>query len=245
MSKAFFVDTSKCTACRGCQVACKEWKGLPATLTKQRGSHQNPEDLGPYNNRVVRFNEEKINGRVVWNFFPDQCRHCIEPPCKDAADSYVSGAVVIDEPTGAVVYTDLTRRLPEAAFEQMLEDCPYHIPRRHEGTGLITKCNMCVDRVSQGLVPICVKTCPTGALNFGDRDNMLALAQKRLGQLKKDFPDAQLVDEGDVNVIYLISYKPDAYHNFVVAQGPTGISRKTAIAKLTAPIKKPFRAIIG
>jgi len=245
MSKAFFVDTSKCTACRGCQVACKEWKGFPATLTKQRGSHQNPPDLGPFNNRVVRFKEEKINGKVVWNFFADQCRHCIEPPCKDAADSYVSGAVIIDEPTGAVIYTDLTRRLPKAAFEQMYEDCPYHIPSRHEGTGLISKCNMCLDRVSEGLVPICVKTCPTGGLNFGDREQMLAMAKKRLAVIKKDFPDAQLVDEDYVNVIYLIKYKPESYHDFVVAQGPSGITRKTALAKLISPVTKSVRSIIG
>ena len=49
MPKAFFVDTSRCTACRGCQVACKEWKELPPNNTKQWGSHQNPPDLNAYN----------------------------------------------------------------------------------------------------------------------------------------------------------------------------------------------------
>ena len=76
MPKAFLIDTTRCTACRGCQVACKEWHDLPANSTKQRGSHQNPPDLNPRNLKIVRFHEHlDARGNVVWNFFPDQCRH--------------------------------------------------------------------------------------------------------------------------------------------------------------------------
>ena len=57
MPKAFFIDTTKCTACRGCQVGCKEWKNFPAVPTKQRGTHQNPPDLTHYNFKLVRFAE--------------------------------------------------------------------------------------------------------------------------------------------------------------------------------------------
>ena len=45
MSKSFLIDTTLCTACRGCQVACKQWHDLPAEKTVNRGSYQNPEDL--------------------------------------------------------------------------------------------------------------------------------------------------------------------------------------------------------
>ena len=100
MAKMFLIDTTRCTACRGCQIACKEWKQLPATATKQTGSHQNPPDLNGSTLKLVRFSENKIKGRVVWNFFSDQCRHCITPPCKDAAESYVPGAIVQDAATG-------------------------------------------------------------------------------------------------------------------------------------------------
>ena len=44
MSKSFFIDTTLCTACRGCQVACKQWHDLPAEATENRGSYQNPPD---------------------------------------------------------------------------------------------------------------------------------------------------------------------------------------------------------
>ena len=57
MPKSFLIDTTRCTACRGCQVACKEWHDHPANATKQRGTHQNPPDLNPYNFKVVRFRE--------------------------------------------------------------------------------------------------------------------------------------------------------------------------------------------
>ena len=49
MPKSFLIDTSRCTACRGCQMACKDWHNLPAIATKQTGTHQNPPDLNPNN----------------------------------------------------------------------------------------------------------------------------------------------------------------------------------------------------
>ena len=45
MAKAFFVDLTRCTGCRGCQIACKQWKTLPAEETTNRGGHTNPPDL--------------------------------------------------------------------------------------------------------------------------------------------------------------------------------------------------------
>ena len=220
MSKAFFIDTSRCTACRGCQVACKEWQGFPANKTKQIGwgSHQNPPDLNCYNYKIVRFSEHKIEGRVIWNFFPDQCRHCVEPPCKVAADGHVKNAVVIDKATGAVIFTERTSKIPKAGFIQMREYCPYNIPRRNGETGVINKCDLCLERVDAGHMPMCVKTCPTGAMSFGDRDEILAKARSRLAVVKKDFPDASLLDEDSVRVIYLITHKRDMYHDLAALE---------------------------
>lgn len=242
MPKAFFIDTSRCTACRGCQVACKEWHGLAPVKTKQLGTHQNPPDLNPFNYKLVRFNERCVDNNrehVVWNFFPDQCRHCIEPPCKYVADGYLEGAVLHDEETGAVLYTDLTKKLSEEAFEEVRDSCPYDIPRRNSETGAIVKCDMCIDRVQNGLLPMCVATCPTGTMSFGDRKEMLKLAHDRLNVVKKEFPKAQLVDEEHINVIYLITDEPQFYADFVVAdahKGPVNMSRKAFFAKLAKPL---------
>jgi formate dehydrogenase iron-sulfur subunit len=128
----------------------------------------------------------------------------VDPPCKEAADAYVSGAVVVDEGTGAVIFTEKTRELYESAFEDVRETCPYDIPRRDPVTGLVSKCTMCIERVQNGLVPACVKACPTGAMNFGGRDEIMTLAGKRLGLLKKKGCDkTQLLDD-DVRVVYLL-----------------------------------------
>ena len=215
MSKTFFIDTSRCTACRGCQVACKEWQGFGPNRTKQLGwgSHQNPPDLNALNYKVVRFSEHKINNRVHWNFFPDQCRHCLDPQCKLAADGYVEGAVVIDKETGAVIFTEKTKKMSKEGFLSMKEFCPFNIPRRDEKTGIINKCDMCLERVEANQLPICVKTCPTGAMNFGERDKMLALANERLKKVREEFPDATLLDMDRVRVIYLITLKREMYHD--------------------------------
>lgn len=224
MSKAFFIDTSRCTACRGCQVACKEWQGFGPNRTKQLGwgSHQNPPDLNPLNYKVVRFNEFKDKDRVIWNFFPDQCRHCIDPLCKLAADSFVKDAVVIDKETGAVIFTDKTKKIPLEGFLMMKEYCPYNVPRRDEKTGLINKCDMCLERIEAGQVPMCVKTCITGAMVFGERDKVLAIANERLAVVKREFPDAALLDTDSVRVIYLITHKRDMYHHLALLdENPT------------------------
>lgn len=215
MPKTFLIDTSRCTACRGCQLACKDWHNLPAIETKQRGSHQNPPDLNPCNLKVVRFNEYRDdNGRVHWNFFPDQCRHCLHPSCKDFADTVVPGAVIQDEKTGAVIFTEKTKQMTEDDFKTMRMVCPYNIPRRNPETGLINKCDMCLDRVQHGMLPMCVKTCPTGTMQFGERKEILALAQKRLAEVRKEWPKAFLADYDDVNVIYLLVEEEEHYYQF-------------------------------
>jgi len=234
--KSFFVDTTRCTACRGCQVACKQWNKLPATETFNWGSYQNPADLSFATFKLVRFREVVSGGKLKWYFFPDQCRHCLEPPCKDTAEGYVDGAVIQNMATGAVFYTGKTSKLTAAAFEEVRESCPYNIPRRDAATGLVTKCTMCIDRVENGLLPACVKACPTGTMNFGDRSDMLAMANKRAAQLKqKGIAKAQLLDADSIRVIFLVVDDPFIYHRFSVAQNDLGISRKLALRKIFRP----------
>lgn len=243
MPKTFLVDTSRCTACRGCQIACKEWHELPANKTRQLGSHQNPPDLNPNNYKVVRFSEHLDNGVVRWNFFPDQCRHCEAPPCKDTGDIYQEGAILQDEKTGAVLYTDKTKKFTAKQFEEIRESCPYNIPRRDENTGLLSKCTMCNERIHNGLLPVCVKVCPTGAMQFGERADMLKMAKNRLAALKKDWPNARLADPDDVNVIYLLIDEPEFYHTHSVAQSSVGpMTKKEFLATLTRPFKAMVKA---
>jgi len=235
--KAFFIDTTVCIGCRGCQVACKQWNQLPATKTENWGNYQNPKDLSYYTYKVVRFQEHiGPDSKPVWYFFPDQCRHCLEPACKEAADEVVRGGIVIDDQTGAVLYTD---KLKKVNAEDITESCPFNIPKAQKGTGRLAKCTMCVDRVHHGLLPACVKTCPTGAMNFGDREKMVALAKKRLREVKSKHPNAVVTGLDDLRVFYLLVDKPKKYYRFAsVDIAPRGMDRKMALRKIGKSLKE-------
>ncbi|MGE4505937.1 MAG: 4Fe-4S dicluster domain-containing protein [Desulfovibrionaceae bacterium] len=244
MSKTIFIDTSRCTACRGCQIACKEWNELPANKTYQVGwgSHQNPQDLNPNNYKLVRFSENLSNGVIRWNFFPDQCRHCVSAPCKMTGDYYIEEAITQDEKTGAIVYTEKTKGFSKEQYEEIRESCPYDIPRRNEKTGFLVKCDMCNARIHSGMPPACVKSCPTGAMNFGEREDMLKLAESRLQLLKKKWPEAMLADPDDVSVIFLLTDKPENYHTHAVAEAKLGPLSKQ---EFFATLARPFKAMKG
>ncbi|WP_035066189.1 4Fe-4S dicluster domain-containing protein [Nitratidesulfovibrio termitidis] len=230
MGKMFFIDLTRCTACRGCQIACKQWKNLPAEETRNTGSHQNPPDLSYVTLKTVRFEEGVFDKKLDWLFFPEQCRHCVEPPCKGQADVDLEGAVLKDEQTGAVIFTELTAKVDG---EMVRSACPYDIPRRDEATGLLSKCDMCNDRVQNGLLPACVKTCPTGCMNFGDEAAMTELANKRLAEVKKKHPNAVLGDPNDVRVVYLFQRDPKSYFEHAVAELESGpLTRKQLFARL-------------
>ena len=210
--KSIMVDTSRCTACRGCQVACKQWNGLPGTKTKQLGTYQNPQDLSAFTWKLVRFAEgRKEDGKPYWYFFSDQCRHCVDPPCLDAIAGYVEGGVIRDEATGAVLYTEKAKKAP---FEEVRSACPYNIPRQNEKTKLLVKCTMCSDRLVHDMAPACVKSCPTGALVFGDRKEILDMTAKRVDELKKTYPKARALNANDVRVIYIVTDDPGKYHQY-------------------------------
>lgn len=231
MSKTFFIDTTVCTGCRGCQVACKQWHDLPAEKTTNRGTYQNPADLSFNTYKLVRMNEVVVGGKLKWLFFPDQCRHCIEPPCRDTAGDPAS--IFKDSATGAVIYTANTRDLDAG---EIIESCPYNVPRK-AADGTLAKCDMCLDRVQNGLEPACVKTCPTGAMNFGDRNKITALAKKRLDVVKRKSPKAKLLDPNDLEVIYLVTENPDLYHKYAVAANIAfDITRQVALKRMIRPI---------
>lgn len=243
MSKSFFIDTTLCTACRACQVACKQWHDLPAEKTTNRGSFQNPADLSFDTYKLVRFSEQVIDGKFNWLFFPEQCRHCIDAPCLETADD--PSAIFRDTATGAVIFTANTKNLD---VDEIIESCPYNIPRK-AADGTLAKCDMCLDRIQNGELPACVKTCPTGAMNFGERDEMLDLAKKSLTRAKKKFPKAALLDADYVNVIYLTAYDPDLYYEYAVGSvtkpKSNEMTRHIALQKMFKPFTAAAKVLAG
>jgi formate dehydrogenase iron-sulfur subunit len=233
---AALVDVSRCTACKACQIACKQWNELPAEKTINTGTYQNPPDLSVTTYTLIRFKELSENGEMRWNFFKDQCRHCLEPPCKEAADMQVKGAI-IKEPSGAVLFTEKTRLLDG---KEIREACPYDIPRQDPNTKLMAKCTFCNDRIANGMVPACIKVCPTGTLSFGPRDKMLEMANKRLAEVKKRFPQAKLMgDEEEVSWIYILN-RPEAEFQMTVAA-----RKKRPVTVARRAFMRPFGALVA
>ncbi|MCP4590230.1 MAG: formate dehydrogenase [bacterium] len=210
--KSFLIDTTKCTACRSCQVACKQWNELEAESTTNRGTYENPPDLSANTWVLVHFKESaQSDGTVAWNFARNSCRHCVDAPCKQRAES--GDSITIDEETGAVLFGEGTQ---SESFDTIRQACPFNIPR--QGTdGQMYKCTMCVDRVHNGELPACAKTCPVGAIQFGDRQDMLDAADARLAAIQSDYPDAAILDRNEARLLLLLGDKQSMYTTVVGA----------------------------
>jgi len=183
-----FIDTTTCIGCKACEVACQEWNDLGPVPTRQTGSYQTLPELDPEFWNLIRFNEQEFDGGVVWLMRKDQCMHCEDPGCLAACPA--PGAIVQYE-NGIV---DVN---PEACIGCgfCATGCPFDVPKFHAKTGKMAKCTLCVDRVETGLEPACIKACPTGCLQFGTKDDMVARGRTRVEQLKANgFANAVLYD---------------------------------------------------
>jgi len=176
MGKGVLCDATRCIGCRGCQVACKQWNELPAVATTNTGTFENPPRMDAYTFTKIRFTELEDNGRFRWVFTKLQCMHCEHPACVEAC---IVGALE-KRPDGPVTYDD--RKCIGCRYCQVA--CPFGIPNFEWDKPMpwIRKCTFCADRQGAGLMPACVTTCPTGALNFGERDDLLAEARERIAK---------------------------------------------------------------
>jgi formate dehydrogenase beta subunit len=99
-----------------------------------------------------------------------------------------------------------------------ISGCPFNIPKFSPGARKVFKCTLCVDRVSEGLEPACIKACPTGCLHFGTKPEMKEAAEKRATQLRdhSGFPNAGVYDPpgiGGTHVLYVLhdATNPEVY----------------------------------
>lgn len=210
--KAILFDSTKCTACRGCMVACKQWWGLEGEKTQNYGSYENPPDLS-YNTWVkIRFKEveSKRTGGVDWLFTRQSCMHCTDAACVKVCPS----GALYHNALGNVAYNkDICTGCGYCA-----EFCPFSVPKLEGGPGTtirkMNKCVMCIDRISNNQEPSCVKTCPPDALIFGDRQELVNIGRKRVQELKSAYPNAYLYGEkelGGLHVMYVLTQSPQVH----------------------------------
>ncbi|MFI5197648.1 MAG: formate dehydrogenase subunit beta [Thermoanaerobaculia bacterium] len=201
-----YVDTSTCIGCKACEVACQEWNDLKVVPTSQTGTYQTMPTLDPSFWNLIRFDEREVEGGLMWLMRKDQCMHCAEPGCLEACPA--PGAIV--QYANGIVDVN-----PEQCIGcgYCATGCPFDVPKFHAATGKMAKCTLCVDRVSVGLEPACIKACPTGCLHFGTKDDMVALGNSRVEQLKKNgFASAGLYDPQGVGGTGVVTVLAHADH---------------------------------
>ncbi|AJC12206.1 4Fe-4S ferredoxin [Berryella intestinalis] len=215
---AMLYDSSVCTACKGCQVACKVWNELPSPLVKNSqewsGSLQNPADVNDTTRMIITFNEADNDKRwgIDWTFGRRSCMHCTNAGCVDVCPT---GCLSHDEHGFVVADDDKC-----IGCQYCRSACPFDIPR-HTGVGLdgmgikLNKCTMCSDRVENGREPACVSTCQPGALLFGTREEMLAKAAEKVAKLKeRGYADASVYgaeEVGGTHIIHVLHRGLDRY----------------------------------
>ena len=205
------VDTTTCIGCKACEVACVEWNGYEFRETTFADTYQTmPETEWNFWN-LIKFNEVENDNGLQWLMRKDQCMHCEEPGCLIACPA--DGAIV--QYTNGIVDFNQANCI---GCQYCVSGCPFNIPKFNLETKKVYKCTLCSDRVGAGLEPACIKSCPTGCLHFGSKEDMLDLANKRVTQLKREtsHKNAGVYDPSGVqgtHVIYVLhdQDKPEQY----------------------------------
>jgi formate dehydrogenase iron-sulfur subunit len=166
--RGLLVTPELCIACRACQSACKQWNKLPADKTKNLGEYENPPKLTANLYNQIHFIEKPQDIGIKWLFVRRACMHCGEAGCMDICPA--PGALFRTR-EGAVAY-DKEKCI---GCKLCVAGCPFDVPR-YDSDNKISKCTLCADRVSNGLSTSCSKVCPTGAIQFGGRNNLIGKA---------------------------------------------------------------------
>jgi len=209
---AILVDISSCIGCKACEAACQQWHDLaPPLFTPEEVqqlkfvSYQSRPDLEHNLFMLMKFNEGETERGFTWFITKYQCMHCREPGCLIACPS--PGAVI--QYLNGVVDFDHSKCI---GCKMCLVGCPFDIPR-YDKNNKPWKCNFCIDRVASGLEPACVKTCPTNALTFGTKIEMVEKGKKIVEHLKeRGFKDATLYDPSGVDGTGYIYVLPHGNH---------------------------------
>jgi formate dehydrogenase iron-sulfur subunit len=203
----FFTDTSVCIGCKACQVACKEWNGVPDDGLHWTGdSYDNTGQLDANTWRHVAFVEQRraldvsegapvslvqeanLQGLVDEHALATEEDSGLRWLMSSDVCKHCTEAACLDVcPTGAIFRTEFgTVVIQEDVCNgcgYCVVACPFGVITKREDDGRAWKCTLCYDRVKADLEPACAKACPTDSIQFGPLEDLLQLAEVRLQEV--------------------------------------------------------------
>ena len=178
------------------------------------GTYQSHKKVTAHTWNVLDFIEhEDSKGDLNWLFRHSACFHCTDAACEkvcpEDAISYTKfGTVVVDHDKCV-------------GCGYCVQNCPFDVielatykDKQGKEFRRASKCTMCTDRIEEGLQPACVTTCHTGAMAFGNKDEMIQKAEKRLSEIKGKYPNANVYNPqgvGGTHTVYVLTEKPSVY----------------------------------
>ena len=232
---AKLIDVSKCIGCKACQSACIEWNDTHPEIGTNNGTYENPHDLSAEMFTLMRFTEYENpeTNELEWLIRKDGCMHCEDPGCLKACPA--PGAIV-QYSNGIVDF--ISENCIGCGY--CVTGCPFNIPRVSNITHKSKKCTLCSDRVAVGQGPACAKACPTQAIVFGTKEDMVTHANARVEDLKsRGYDNAGIYDPqgvGGTHVFYVLQHadKPQLY---------SGLPADPSISEVVDVWKGPTKAI--
>ncbi len=237
---AKLIDVSKCIGCKACQSACIEWNDTHPDIEENVGVYDNPHDLTENMFTLMRFTEwvNPETDSLEWLIRKDGCMHCSDPGCLKACPA--PGAIV-QYSNGIVDF--IHENCIGCGY--CVKGCPFNIPRISKADHRSYKCTLCSDRVAVGQGPACAKACPTQAIVFGTKEDMILHAQERITDLKsRGYRNAGLYNPpgvGGTHVMYVLHHadKPHIYANLPddprispLVQGWKGVTKYVGMAAM-------------
>lgn len=194
--KGLLIDITRCVGCNACAEACQQIHNLP------------PERAPELSATAYTVVQERADRNVR-----RMCLHCVEPACASACPV----AALHKTEAGPVLY-DADKCI---GCRYCMLACAYSVPR-YEWTKLapyVKKCDMCAERQSEGKIPACAEACPVQATEFGERDELLKVAQKRILEDSKYVQRVYGSEEGGGTCVLWLSDVPFEKLGFPVQIG--------------------------
>lgn len=167
---AILHDVTRCAGCQECERACAEANNLPEVQDDDYPDSGIKRELTPHRYSVINAVETSV-GEV---YTKQQCMHCAQPACASACltqamKKHEEGPVTWEE--GKCM-----------GCRYCMISCPFEIPRFEfdSNNPKIGKCQMCYARLKEGEIPACVENCPSEALTFGKRSDLIREARQRI-----------------------------------------------------------------